>query len=179
MEDKLLVLRCQRGSKEALGRIYDKYKTDLLVMAMALLNDKSAAEDAVHDVFIVFVQRIKGFRLLGSLKGFLLTCVANRARNMNKAKHRQSVELDLSETVCSGSKDPSCLITCNEESEELSCAMAQLPFDQREVIMLHLQGELTFRVIAKSIGISVNTAKSRYRYGLHKLRSFFDDEAEK
>jgi hypothetical protein len=37
MEDKLLVLRCKRGSTEALGRIYEKYKTDMLVLAMALL----------------------------------------------------------------------------------------------------------------------------------------------
>lgn len=178
MEDRLLVTRCRRGSKDALGRIYEKYKTDLLVMAMALLNDKSAAEDAVHDVFLAFVRRIEGFRLFGSLKGFLLTCVANRARNMNKAKHQQGVELDLAESVCSGSKDPSWSITCNEQSEELSIAMAHLPFDQREVIMLHLQAKMTFRMIADSIGVSVNTAKSRYRYGLDKLRSFFEDEAK-
>jgi len=37
MEDKLLVLRCKRGSTEALGRIYEKYKTDMLIPVMALL----------------------------------------------------------------------------------------------------------------------------------------------
>ena len=106
MEDKLLVLRCKRGSIDALGRIYEKYKTDMLVLAMALLNDTSAAEDVVHDVFLTFVQRIERFRLIGSLKGFLLTCVANRARNTIKAKYRQSVELDPAEIVSSGSNDP-------------------------------------------------------------------------
>ena len=48
MEDKLLVLRCKHGSGEALCRIYEKYKADLLVLAMALLNEKTAAEDVVH-----------------------------------------------------------------------------------------------------------------------------------
>jgi len=94
MEDKLLVLRCKRGSTEALGRIYEKYKTDMLVLAMALLNDKSAAEDVMHDVFLSFVMNIEKFGLTGSLKSYLLTCLANRARNLNKAKHRQSVEPD-------------------------------------------------------------------------------------
>ena len=52
MEDKLLVLRCKRGSADALGRIYEKYKNDSLILAIALLNNTSAAEDVVHDVFL-------------------------------------------------------------------------------------------------------------------------------
>ena len=54
MEDQLLVVRCRRGSVEAMARIYRKYRKDLLVLAMALLNDKAAAEDIVHDVFLAF-----------------------------------------------------------------------------------------------------------------------------
>ncbi len=107
MENKLLVLRCKRGSTEALGRIYEKYKTDMLVLAMALLNNTSAAEDVVHDVFLSFVLNIEKFGLTGSLKGYLLTCLANRARNVNKAKHRQSVELNPAEPVSHGSDVPS------------------------------------------------------------------------
>ena len=81
MEDKLLVFRSRRGSREALTRIYEKYKADLLLLAMGLLNDKAAAEDIVHDVFLSFVRGLDSFRLTGSLKGFLLTCTANHARN--------------------------------------------------------------------------------------------------
>jgi RNA polymerase sigma-70 factor (ECF subfamily) len=57
--------------------------------------------------------------------------------------------------------------------------MAQLPYDQREIVMLHHQAAMTFKTIAESQGISVNTAKSRYRYGLDKLRSILDNEAKK
>ncbi|TSA55783.1 MAG: sigma-70 family RNA polymerase sigma factor [Planctomycetaceae bacterium] len=178
MEDKLLVLRCKRGSTEALGRIYEKYKTDMLVLAMALLNDKSAAEDVMHDVFLSFVQNIEKFSLTGSFKGYLLTCLANRARNLNKAKHQQGVELDPAESVSSGSNEPLRAIMCNEQLQQLSNAMVQLPYDQREVIMLHFQAGMTFRTIGKSLGVSANTAKSRYRYGLDKLRSIFDSEAK-
>jgi RNA polymerase sigma factor (sigma-70 family) len=178
MEDKLLALRCKRGSKEALGRIYEKYKTDMLILAMALLNDKSAAEDVMHDVFLSFVLNIERFGLTGSLKGYLLTCVANRARNVNKAKHQQSSEPDPAEPVSSGSNEPPRAIMCNEQLQQLSNAMAQLPYDQREVIMLHFQAGMTFRTIGKSLGISANTAKSRYRYGLDKLREIFSNEAK-
>lgn len=179
MEDKLLILRCKRGSEDALGRIYEKYKNDLLILAIALLNETSAAEDVVHDVFLSFVQAIEKFQLTGSLKGYLLTCVANRARNANKAKHQQSFGAASEELVSSGSDEPLLSIICNEELQQLRCAMAQLPYDQREVIMLHFQAGMTFKTIAKSLGISVNTVKSQYRYGLDKLRLIFDEEAEK
>ena len=179
MEDKLLVFRCKRGSPDALGRIYEKYKTDMLVLAMALLNDTSAAEDVMHDVFVSFVQTIEKFQLTGSLKGYLLTCVANRARNANKTKLRQSIASNPADPVSSGSDEPPRSIICNEELQQLGDAMAQLPYDQREAIMLHFQAGMTFRTIGKSLGISANTVKSRYRYGLDRLRTIFDNEAKK
>ena len=178
MEDKLLVFRCKRGSTEALGRIYEKYKTDMLVLAMALLNDTSAAEDVVHDVFLSFVQAIEKFRLTGSLKGYLLTCVANRARNANKAKNQRIIQPEPAEPLSSDSDEPPRSIICNEELQQLTCAAAQLPYDQREAIMLHFQAAMTFKAIAKSLDISVNTAKSRYRYGMDKLRLHFENEVK-
>jgi hypothetical protein len=56
IEDRLLVLRCKRGSSDALRRVYQKYKDDLLVVAMVVLNDNAAAEDVLHDVFEAFFQ---------------------------------------------------------------------------------------------------------------------------
>ena len=179
MEDKLLVVKCKRGSTEALGRIYEKYKTDMLVLAMSLLNDTSAAEDVMHDVFLTFAENIEKFSLTGSLKSYLLTCLANRARNLNKAKHRQNIEPQQAETVSSGQDEPIGAIMCNEQLKQLSGAMAQLPYEQREIIILHFQAGMTFGTIGRSLGISANTAKSRYRYGLDKLRSVFKNEAKK
>jgi len=178
MRDKLLVLRCKRGSRDALGRIYEKYKDGLLVLAIALLNDTSDAEDVVHDVFVRFAQAVDKFRLKGSLKGYLATCVANRARNRNRAKQARSVGLDEAEAVSSGSNEPHQSVICNEELQRLSCAVAQLPYEQREVIILHLRGGMRFRAIGRLQGISVNTVKSRYRYGLGKLRSILDSEVK-
>ena len=57
--------------------------------------------------------------------------------------------------------------------------MAKLTYEQREVIMLHLRGGMKFREIASLQGVSINTAKSRYRYGLGKLRTLLTDEEKK
>ncbi len=167
MEDKLLVLRCKRGSREALTRIYQKYKADLLLLAMALLNDRSAAEDVVHDVFMSFVNSLDAFRLTGSLKGFLLTCVANHARNWNKAERRRQ---RLAGPPDEDGSEPLDTLVCNEQLARLSGALAELPIEQRQIIMLRLQGALTFQAIAGAQGIPADTVKSRYRYGLEKLR---------
>jgi len=174
MEDKLLVVKCKRGSTDALERIYEKYKKDAFMLAIALLNDKSAAEDVVHDVFLSFVRSIEKFRLTGSLRGYLLTCIANRARNANKAKNAQDTALNSTEAV----DDPPETIICNEQLERLGSAMAQLPYEQRETIMLHFQAGMTFKKISGTLGIPVDTAKSRYRYGLDKLRLILDHEVE-
>ena len=88
LEDKLLTLKFNRGNREALRSIYEKYKDDLVTLAAALLTDVTSAEDVVHDVFAGFIESSRKFRLTGSLKGYLATCVANNARNRNKAGRR-------------------------------------------------------------------------------------------
>jgi RNA polymerase sigma factor (sigma-70 family) len=175
MEDKLLVFQCKRGSREALTRIYEKYKADLLLLAMGLLNDKTAAEDVVHDVFLSFVRGLDGFRLTGSLKGYLLTCAANHARNWNKAERVRLRGADPTPDPGAQSiEGPLEALACNEQLERLGGALADLPFEQREALMLHLHGQMTFQAIARARQISTNTAKSRYRYGIDKLRSILN-----
>ena len=151
----------------------------MLILAVALLHNASAAEDVVHDVFVSFVQTLEKFRLTGSLKGFLLTCVANRARNANKAKYLRTAEPNPEEPIGSDRENPSVTISCNEQLQQLSDAMTELMYEQREVIMLHFQAGMTFAAIAGQQGMSVNTVKSRYRYGIEKLRSIFNGEVIK
>ncbi len=176
MEDRQLVKQCKRGSKDALRRIYEKYKDYLLILAVGLVNNSSVAEDVVHDVFTGFVRDINKFRLTGSLKGYLGTCVANHARNVNKAKQHKSIEDDFIDREESDSNEPVNTIVFNEELQQLINAMAKLPYDQREIIMLHFHSGMTFQAIAEQQSLSVNTVKSRYKYGIDKLRTILDVE---
>jgi RNA polymerase sigma factor (sigma-70 family) len=178
MVDRLLVTRCRQGNRDALRRIYEKYRDSLLILAIALSHDVHLAEDAVHDVFVAFAQNIGSFRLTGSLKAYLAKCVANRVRDLMRTRHGRAKTLN-SHGACSTDVDlnePSQLITCNEELRLLSLALAELSEEQREVIVLHIHGQMRFRMIAKSFGISVNTVKGRYRYGIRKLRSILNSE---
>jgi RNA polymerase sigma-70 factor (ECF subfamily) len=169
-------MRRKQGSREALRRIYEKYRDSLLIIAIALSHDVNAAEDAVHDVFVAFARNFANFELTGSLKGYLATCVANRTRDLMRKKQNQALSPEQACSAPLDLSDPGRLIVCNEQLQLLSSALAKLPYEQREVIVLHIHGQMRFRIIAKSLGISVNTVKGRYRYGIRKLRSFLDSE---
>jgi len=179
IEDKLLIWKFKRGSSDALCRIYEKYKGNLLRLASALLNDTAAAEDVVHDCFLSFAQSSQRLRVNGNLKSYLAASVANRARNWNRARQRRATA-SLNETgqIISGTKRPEQWIIYNEQVRQLNNSLAQLSYQQREVIALHLQGGMKFRAIAELQGVSINTVQSRYRYGLDKLRSILNSEAK-
>ncbi len=178
LEDTVLVLRFNRGDLRVLHRIYDKYKDDLVTLAAALLMDISSAQDVVHDVFISFLDSAGRFRLTGSLRGYLATCVANRARNLNKAarRHHGSALEDVADPACD-SPPPEQRAIFGEELSRLSRALLQLPYEQREVLLLRSHSGMRFAAIAKAQGVSINTVQGRYRYAMDKLRSLLNPEA--
>ena len=153
---------------------------DLVTLAAALLMDVSMAEDVVHDVFISFLGSAGRFRLTGSLKGYLLTCVANRARNHNKAaRRRQGPDLEDVPPVPSDRRGPDQAAVFGERLGQLTEALEQLPYEQRETLLLRTHSQMRFAAIAKVQGVSVNTVQGRYRYAIKKLRSLLDCEVEK
>jgi len=179
LEDKLLIWKFKRGSGEALKRIYEKYNGYLVSVATVLLNDINTAEDIVHDFFLSFVQSAEKLKVDGSLKAYLATCVANLARDRIRKRQREPMSFDNDDPAESRTIEPELLAIQDEESIKLNTAFSQLPYEQREVIVLHLQGEMRFTQIAKLRSTSVNTIRSRYRYGLNKLRSLLNSEVVK
>jgi len=178
IEDELLKWRFKCGSQEALARIYNKYLDYLLTLAMALLGDRGMAEDVVHDVFVSFARAANDFKLRGSLRSYLATCVVNRARDQIRTSQRRDKKLDKPDLASADSSRPDQLVIGSEQAQRLNGAVAQLPVDQREAVILRIKGQMRFKDIANIQGVSVNTIRGRYRYGLGKLRSILDHEVE-
>jgi RNA polymerase sigma factor (sigma-70 family) len=176
LEDKMFLWKIKHGSSDALCRVYEKYKKDMFSLANALLHDHSAAEDVVHDVFVSFVQSVAEFKLTGSLKGYLLTCVANLSRDKVRAKKRSPQSLYDTDLLESNYGTPSQTLITAEQLHRLRDAIVKLPYEQREAVILHLQTGRTFRQIAQLQQASVSTIQSRYRYGLEKLRTLLNSE---
>jgi RNA polymerase sigma-70 factor (ECF subfamily) len=178
IEDELLKLRFKCGSRDALRCIYEKYLNNLLTLAMALLNDAGEAEDVVHDVFVSFAKGAEDFKLRGSLKSYLSTCVVNRVRDRMRANRRQALRVEKLDLTGTEASEPEQSIIYSEESRRLKQALAELPNEQREVIVLRVKGEMKFKEIARLQRVSINTIQGRYRYGLNKLRSILNGEVE-
>ncbi len=180
LEDKLLVRRFKSGDVAALERIYEKYKNELLALAVSLTIDITAAEDAVHDVFVSLAQSAASPCRIKNLKKYLMTSVANRVRNQQRYKQRhQTVGIENSDLPIRDLSRPERWLVLNEELELLDHALAQIPYEQREVITLYMQGNMSLREIAKFQNESVNTVAGRYRYGIKKLRSLLNGDIEK
>ncbi len=178
MEDTWLILGFKRDSTEALCRIYEKYEQTMLSVATGLLGDVGAAEDVVHDVFVALARAPEKLRLAGSLRGYLTTCVANLARDRLRSRKRDASHLHNRRPGEIGASEPVSELLRDEQLQQLTDALRQLPYEQREVVVLHLRGDLPFRAIATTQGISINTAQSRYRYGLDKLRAMLNGEVD-
>ena len=167
VEEKLLILKFKLGDTDALRRIYEKYKNDLLKLAIALLNDVNIAEDVVEEVFTTFAQSAATIRIHGNLKSYLTICVANRIRNTKRDRQRhEACDINESQEIICQLRRPDQWAILNEEMELLSKALAQIPYEQREVLSLYMQGDMTFSQIAKIQNASINTVQGRYRYSI-------------
>ena len=133
--------------------------------ALALLGVSEEAEDAVQDVF---VRVCTSGRVPDNPRHYLLRSVRNEAfsrlrkRRLRFWRHAEfSGEARLFERP-QGRRD--------EELEEIEAALRGLPLEQREVVLLKTYEGLTFEEIGRLTGVNPNTAASRYRYGIEKLR---------
>jgi RNA polymerase sigma factor (sigma-70 family) len=172
VEDRLLLWRLKNGDEDALCRIYEKYRTRLLKLANALSNDKDLAEDVVQDVFVSFAQSVKGLKVGGNLRAYLATSVANRVRNsFRDDRSSQHVSLDSADAIAYKSRTPQQWATYSEDMRKVNDTLEQMPYEQREVVLLHVHGGMKFKAISQLRNLSINTVQSRYRYAVEKLRA--------
>ncbi len=175
--DKRLAARCRRGDRRAFCQVYETYLDDLLTLAASLLGDVGLAEDVVQDVFVNFALSAATFRLTGSLKSYLATCTANRARDVIRRRQcRATAALPDCDALDDRDKGPLETAIEKEQQRQLQLALDKLPYEQREVIVLRLHGDIKFREIAGVQSVSLKTVQSRYRYGLDKLRTLLHGE---
>jgi RNA polymerase sigma-70 factor (ECF subfamily) len=144
-------------------------------LGIALTRRPELAEDIVQDTFLRFAQNLETFRLTGNLKAYLSVCAVNQARNLlRQTSRRKAVGLENACHVSAIEQGPLTKAIGNEQLVRLSWALGEIPIDQRVVIALHLHADMRFTDISRHLNLSVDTVKSRYRYGIDKLRSLLN-----
>lgn len=158
------------GRDEAFAQLIGSYGPPLFRAALALVGNRHDAEEVVQEVFVALVRSRERLAAVDNLRAYLFASVrrASIRRLMSRKDQARALGVLANETPPASDCRP--LNPPDERGERLRAAVAQLPLEQREVITLKLDGELTFREIGELLDISQHTAASRYRYALERLR---------
>jgi RNA polymerase sigma-70 factor (ECF subfamily) len=150
----------------------DQYGAALVLMARQWVAARSDAEDVVQEAFIRFW---RSRSRVADPVPFLFACVRNCALDWQRERSRQSRR-----EVAAARPEEEPLFADSMEQEErrgaIDAALRRLPENQREVLVMKIWGGLTFPKIAEALHVSANTAASRYRYALDKLRQQLAEE---
>jgi RNA polymerase sigma-70 factor, ECF subfamily len=151
-------------------RLYDEHAQPLFAFLLNFTRDEGDTRDLLQEIFVKLARESKLLDGVREERAFLIRLAHNVAIDLirRRGTRERTKENFAAEMI-------SIFATANDPDEkifreELAIALGELPEDQRAVVHLKLWGELTFEEIAAALEISPNTAASRYRYGLDKLR---------
>ena len=152
------------GHRDVIESLYRDFGPALFAYARSLLREASSAEDVVHEVFLKLIAR-PGW-LPVEPRPYLFRAVRNASLNRRRSVSREA------------GRPPEAPAFVAEDGlaalvPDLERALADLPVEQCEVVMLRVWGGLTLEAAAEVAGVSPNTAASRYRYGMARLRERF------
>ena len=151
-------------------RLYDKHAQPLFAFLLNFTRDEADTRDLLQEIFVKLASEPK-----------LLDGVREERAFLIRLAHNAAIDLIRRRGTCERTKENfaaeaiSIFAPANDPDEkvfreELAIALGELPEEQRAVVHLKLWGEMTFEEIAAALDIPPNTAASRYRYALDKLR---------
>jgi RNA polymerase sigma-70 factor, ECF subfamily len=180
--DQALVAHIADRDSAALDEVYRRYSRSVYSLAYRVLNDSTAAEDVVQEVFLKLWRQPESYNPeRGSLGPWLLSVTHNRGidvlrRRRVRDEYQLPETLEFEDIVVDQGADPSDLASLRESGDAIRRALAQIPFAQRQAIeMAFFQGK-THAEISAELGEPLGTAKTRIRLGMRKLRALLEKE---
>ncbi|MBQ6072241.1 MAG: sigma-70 family RNA polymerase sigma factor [Bacteroidales bacterium] len=181
LSDNELVQRYQYGDESALKALISRYEKRLFTYIMISVKNKELAEDIFQDTFIKVINTIRSGNY--HEEGKFFQWVMRIANNLRIDYYRKVQRLPLYES--NGEFDIFDVISTREESveqklireqifEDVSNLVDYLPKEQKEVLVMRIYQDYSFKEIAESTGVSINTALGRMRYALINLRKMID-----
>ena len=151
-------------------RLYDEHAQPLFAFLLNFTRDEADTRDLLQEIFVKLTREPKLLAGVREERAFLIRLAHNAAIDLirRRGTRERTKENFAAETVSifAPTSDPDEKLF----REELADALGELPEEQRTVVHLKLWGGLTFEEIAAALAIPPNTAASRYRYALDKLR---------
>ncbi len=158
-----------RALRRQLEQIYDTYGRQLYVCAVAVTGNPAMAEDAIHEAFC---RGLELQQMPRNLKAYMFASVRNAA--VDELRRRGRTGRLQTECIFDPSPGPVESAQQNQFREAVAAGLAKLSDDERETIVQHLYGRLTFQEIADIRQRPLGTVASWYRRGLAKLKEYLE-----
>ena len=167
----------RRQRRQQAARLYKAHAARLLAYVRAMCaGNGHVPEDVVHEVFLNLMRKdveVEPDRALP----YLFSCVRNRLLNLRRAdRRRRRHEAKRAETLSPQVFDPE--PGREQAARQLETALARLPREQREAVVMRIWGGMTLAETALVQQVPLKTAASRYEYGVRKLRRWMEPADE-
>ena len=175
--DEFLMLAWVAGDAAAFEQLYARHRLKLYRYLLRQLRDNALADELFQDVWQRVIAARAGWSLQSAESGFatwLYTIAHHRlGDHWRSLKHRPASPADADERLArlADADTPERVLSQFERRRQLQLALDDLPGEQREVLLLRLEQELTLEEIGAVTGVGRETVKSRLRYAMDKLRA--------
>jgi RNA polymerase sigma-70 factor (ECF subfamily) len=176
-EDAQLMLAYARGEMRAFETLYSRHRAALYRYLVRQCRDGEVANDLFQEVWSRVVVNRARYEPRAKFRTFLFTlahnCFIDHCRRARARPSALGVEdADAADLLPADEEmRPERTLERNEDSRRYRAALASLPAEQRDVYLLHEESDLSLEDIARITGVGAETAKSRLRYAVNKLRA--------
>ena len=164
--DRELIAAINAGDASGFNVLYFRYRDWVVGLAFRFTRDRDAALDVLQETFLYVLRKFPGFRLTANFKTFLYPAV----RNLSIAARRKAERYQASEESLKRLENTPGPVGAEPASGDLETVLAELPEEQREVILLRFVEGLSLGEIAEAMEIPLGTVKSRLHNALQALR---------
>ena len=171
--DETLMLAYAAGDAAAFEQLYARHRGKLYRYLQRQLRDNAVADELFQDVWQRVIASRSGWKPDAGFATWLYTIAHHRlGDHWRSLKHRPSAPADADERMArvADPDTPERVLSEFERRRQLQLALDDLPEEQREVLLLRLEQELTLEEIGTITGVGRETVKSRLRYAMDKLR---------
>ena len=174
--DERLVERAVSGDAEAFGEIVRRWERRIYALAYGILGREDEARDAAQETFVAAYRNLSNFRGEAKVSSWLHRIAVNQCvTRQRRARVRGETSLEAEEEdgraqFASAGDPPTRAAESRQRAEAVRRAVAALPQELREVVVLKEFEDLTFQEIADALGVPLSTVKSRLYTALKQLR---------
>lgn len=171
--DETLMLGYAGGDVSAFEALYARHRTPLYRFLMRRLRDAGLTDEIFQDIWQRVIAARDGWVADPSFAGWLYRIAHNRLNDHWRAQHHRPPAPEHADERVSRIPDPDTPernLSVFEQRRDMQRALDDLPDDQREVMLMRLEQELTLDEIGAITGVGRETVKSRLRYAMDKLR---------